>query len=295
MLTSSFYVVLGLTACAVLLGWAYFRSYRLARPSIGVINLEDVAFMVVVIVLVPYLYLALPLWVVATVFALAMLSILYIVCEPVIRSPWAIWAVALVFLATDVGANLHFGPNSTAFFLVNNAMLVLAVAGVANLWAQSGMKARDVALLGAGLALYDFIATSLLPLMTDLIGRLASIPFAPVITWGVEPYRVLVGLGDLLLAAVFPLTMVKGFGRGAGIAAISINLGSIAATMAYLQLANVRTMVPLMIVLGPLMALQYGYWVRRLGQERTMLQYTQAEPSNRRAVASAYSSARSSR
>jgi hypothetical protein len=46
MLTTSFYVVLGFSASAVLLGWAYFRTYQLARPSIGVINLADVAFMI---------------------------------------------------------------------------------------------------------------------------------------------------------------------------------------------------------------------------------------------------------
>ena len=35
------------------------------------------------------------------------------------------------------------------------------------------------------LALYDLIATSpLLPLMMDLIERLGSIPFAPVVSWG---------------------------------------------------------------------------------------------------------------
>jgi hypothetical protein len=70
----------------VLLGWVYFRNYQLARPSIGVLNLGDVAFMIGVIILIPYLYLALPLWLVAAIFALAMLSILLFVGEPLIRS-----------------------------------------------------------------------------------------------------------------------------------------------------------------------------------------------------------------
>jgi hypothetical protein len=59
---------------------------------------------------------------------------------------------------------------------------------------------------------------------------------------------------------------------------MAINLGAIAATMAFLQLAKVEVGVPLMTALGPLMVLQYGYWIRRLGRERTTWQYLQAEP-----------------
>jgi hypothetical protein len=282
MLTTSLYVVLAFTTSAVLLGWAYFRNYQLARPSIGVLNLGDVAFMIGVIILIPYLYLALPLWLVAAIFAMAMLSILYFTGEPVLRARWANWVVALLLLGADVGANLYFGATGATFFLVNNTVLVLAVVGVTSLWAQSGIKARDVAVLGGVLALYDLIATSLLPLMTDLIARLASIPFAPVVSWGVGADRFVIGLGDLLLATVFPLAMRKAFGRSVGIAAMAINLGTIAATLGFLQLARVEVGVPLMTALGPLMVLQYGYWMRKRGQERTTWQYLQTEPLDRR-------------
>jgi hypothetical protein len=158
--------------------------------------------------------------------------------------------------------------------------------GVTSLWAQSGIKARDVAVLGGVLALYDLIATSLLPLMIDLITRLASIPFAPILSWGVGPERFVIGLGDLLLATVFPLAMRKAFGRPAGIAAMAINLGAIAATMAFLQLARLEAAVPLMTGLGPLMVVQYAYWVRRRGQERTTWEYLQAEPLDHQRTAS---------
>jgi hypothetical protein len=129
---------------------------------------------------------------------------------------------------------------------------------------------------------YDLIATALLPLMTDLITRLASIPFAPVVSWGAGPERFVIGLGDLLLTAVFPLAMGKAFGRSAGIAAMAINLGAIAATMAFLQLARLEAAVPLMSGLGPLMVAQYAYWVLRRGQERTTWEYLRTEPLDRR-------------
>ena len=136
--------------------------------------------------------------------------------------------------------------------------------------------------LGGVLAIYDLIATSLMPLMIDLITRLASIPFAPVISWGIGHDRFVIGIGDLLLATVFPLAMRKAFGRSAGIAAMAINLGAIAATMAFLQLARLEVAVPLMTGLGPLMVLQYGYWARRRGPERTTWEYLRAEPLDRR-------------
>ena len=286
MLTTSFYVIMAFTASAVLLGWVYFRNYQTARPSIGVLNLGDVAFMIGVIILIPYLYLALPLWLVAAIFAMAMLSILHFVGEPLLRARWANWVVALSLIGADVWTNLYFGATSTAFFLVNNTVLVLAVVGVTSLWAQSGIKARDVAVLGGVLALYDLIATSLLPLMTDLITHLASIPFAPVVNWGVSHERFVIGIGDLLLATVFPLAMRKAFGRSAGIAAMVINLGAIAAAMAFLQLARLEAAVPLMTGLGPLMVVQYAYWVRRRGPERTTWEYLQAEPLDHQRTAS---------
>jgi hypothetical protein len=160
MLPTSFYVVLGFTASAVLVGWAYFRTYQLARPSIGVINFGDVAFMIGLIVLIPYLYLALPLWLVTAILTMAMLGILYFTGEPVLRARWAIWVVALLLLGSVVGANLHFGSRSTTFFLVNNIILVLAAVGVANLWAQSGMKAPSRSDRGNWLFRLSFAFTS---------------------------------------------------------------------------------------------------------------------------------------
>jgi len=281
MLHPSSYVVLGFTASALLLGWAYFRRYQITRPPIGVFGLGDIAVMIGAIVVVPYLYLALPLWLVAGFFALAVLSILYFTAEPVLRSRGAIWLVVLVLLGADIWSNLQLGPTSVPFLIINNTVLVLAIVGATNLWAQSGMKARDITVLAGVLVVYDLIATSLLPLTTDLFTRVASIPFAPLVAWGIGSDQLSIGLGDLLLATTFPLIMCKAFGRSAGIAAMAITLGTIAALMALIGLGNVYVAVPAMTVLGPLMILQYGYWLQRRGHERTTWQYLQTEPSNR--------------
>ena len=50
---------------AARLSWAYFRRYPVARPPIGVFNLRDVVVLLAAIALIPYLYLELPVAVVA--------------------------------------------------------------------------------------------------------------------------------------------------------------------------------------------------------------------------------------
>src|SRR5215218_6617027 len=135
-------VVVGCASSAVLLAWLYFRRYPVTRPPLGVVNLWDVAIMLGAIVLVPYLYLLLPLWLVAGLLAIGYLSVLYTVAEPVLRARAVIWLGVLSLLIADLAAARLFGAASLPFFAVNNALLMAVVVGVANLWAQSGMKAR---------------------------------------------------------------------------------------------------------------------------------------------------------
>src|SRR5262245_42477308 len=176
-------VVLGFAATTSLSSWAYFRRYQLTRPPIGVFNLWDIAVMIGGIILVPYLYLVFPLWLVASLLAFSMLSVLYVLWEPILRAHWAIWLVVLILIGADAGGAFWFGAKSRAFLTVNNVVLALAIVGITNLWAQSGMQARDLAVLAGALAVYDGIATWLLPLMSDLLSRVAGLPFAPLVAW----------------------------------------------------------------------------------------------------------------
>jgi hypothetical protein len=269
-------VVMACAAAAVLLAWAYFRRYRLTRPPIGVLDLRDVLFMVGGIVLVPYLYVALPRLAVAGLLALSAVSVLYFVWEPVLRARWAIWLAVLVLAAADIGAAARFGATSVPFFAVNDLVMLLAVAGIANLWAQSGLKARDAAALAAALTIYDYVATWRLSVMNDLFTRLSGLPFALMVAWpvGDQGLWLGIGFGDLLLAAAFPLVMRKAYGRPAGLTALAVSIGTLAAVIAYPW----RETFPVMIVLGPLMLLQYAAWARRSGRERTTWQYLRDEP-----------------
>ena len=266
------------------LSWRYFRRYQMTRPPLGVFSLGDVAFMLGSIIVIPYLYLSIPRWIVATLLLLSASSLLYFVFEPVLRVRWAIGAVTLSLVLTDLGAAWGMGAQSLMFVIVNNLVQILSVVGITVLWAQSGMKARDLAILALALAVYDFVFTTQLPLMADLFHRLSGLPFAPLVTWPLENAGqwLGIGLGDLLLAAAFPLVMRKAFGRPAGLAALLSGLG-VLALLLVLPMSDALTKIfPVMVVLGPLMGLQYLYWRRQHGAERTMRQYLLAEPTENR-------------
>jgi hypothetical protein len=287
-MTLAILIVFVHAAAVVLGGSLYFRRYTIQRPPIGVFNLWDVTFMLGSIVLIPYLYLILPRWLAAGVLGLGALGILYFMLEAVLLARRLIWPLVIIVLAADVGAALWLDSQSIAFFAINNMVQILVVIGVTNTWAQSGMKARDAAVLGAALVIYDFLFTSILPLMTNLFSHLAGLPFAPMVLWPYQPGQPFpaetihwlgIGLGDLLLATVFPLVMRKAYGRRAGLTALVTGLGAIVPIMLRPWLGVDIPMFPVMVVLGPLMGLQYVYWRRRCGPERTTRQYLQVEPS----------------
>ena len=226
--------------------------------------------------------LALPLWMVGGLLLIGGLSTLYFTWEPVLRPTWACWLATVALVGIDLTAWLWLGKQASPWWhAINNVFVILCVVGITNLWAQSGMKARDAAILAGALAIYDLVATALLPLMGDLFIRLAKLPVRPLVSSPIDSAGqfAAMGLGDLLPAAAFPLVMRKAFGRSAGLAAMAIGLGAIAALILGPIWGLHVEIFPVMVVLGPLMVLQYAYWRRRRGpEERTTWQYLQVEP-----------------
>jgi hypothetical protein len=248
----------------------------MTRAPVGVFNLRDVACVLGGIIAVPYLYLALPRWLVAGLLILSLSGLIYYTCEPVLRARWSAGLVTCGLVAVELATAQLAGGTSAAFLGANNLVLIVVIVGLANLWAQSGMRARDAAGLAAGLTVYDFIATAQLPMMGDLFRHLAGLPFSPLLAWSIDPagHWLGLGLGDVLLAATCPLVLRKAFGRRAGLTALLLAGVALGA----LLLAPLPGIFPVMIVLGPLMVAQYGFWARRSGAERTTWQYRQAEP-----------------
>lgn len=277
-------VILLSALAAICLSWFYFRHATIARPPIGVTNAWDITFLMAGILIIPYLYLLLPLWLVTAVLCLETGSLIYFIGEPLVQARPVLWLLAITLVAADVAAAVMYGVHSSVFYVVNNLVLVLVVVGCSNIWAQGGMQARHAAVLAGYLAVYDLIFTTLLPVTDNLFARLAGLPFAPLFAWsaGAQGQWLALGLGDVLLAAVFPLVMHKAFGRRAGIMAMLVALAVICLLLV-LPLAGLPLATfPVMVVLGPLMIAEYIYWIRRCQAERTTVEYVTATTTNPR-------------
>jgi hypothetical protein len=275
-MTGASAVVVTFSAVGILFSSLYFRRFRIARPPIGVFNLRDLVYMMLGVVLVPFLYLVLPIWSVAALLILSAASLLYFTWEPVVRTRWATWLATIAVLGADIWSALQYSLSSQAFSLVNDVVVVIIVVGVTNLWAQSGMKAREVTILSGGLMIYDFTATTLLPFMGDVMERLVGLPLSPQVAWGTQhtAFYASIGLGDLLMASIFPMIMRKAYGPAAGYSSIAISIAAILGMF----VTPIGTMFPAMIILAPLAIVQYVYWLRRYGAERSTQEYLQMEP-----------------
>jgi hypothetical protein len=182
-------------------------------------------------------------------------------------------------VVADIVLAREAGTASLEYLAVNNGVLILSVVAVTNVWAQSGLRARDLAILGGALVVYDFVATSLLPLTDELIARLSGLPFTPVLAWPVGHDQWLgIGLGDVLFATAGPLVFRKAFGRAAGLLAIVLAVGAIGTVFLGGVLGWLPGTFPVMVVLGPLLVAQYLVWIRGRGHERTTAQYLRDEP-----------------
>lgn len=270
-------VVAGQAIATILLGWVYFGRWQIQRPPVGVMNLGDVLIVLGGVAAIPLLYLAAPTWMVAALLAFGALGAVYVAVEPVLRWRRACWIVIASLVVGEAASLTMAGPGTTVAFAINNLALMCGVIGVSNLWAQSGLKARDTAILGGGLTAYDVIATSYLPLMSDLFDHLSGLPFAPIVGWpAADGGWVGIGLGDLVVATVFPLVMRKAYGRSAGL------LGLLSAPLLIVGIFGFGVLTglaifPVMAVLGPAIVIQYLWWARRLGRERSTIQYRRAE------------------
>src|SRR5207302_172393 len=78
-----------------------------------------------------------------------------------------IWLAAVGLVATDVVVSLTVHAGASWVLAVNDLELVALAVFVTNMLVQSGMRARDLAFVVSGLAVYDVIATTFLGLMGD--------------------------------------------------------------------------------------------------------------------------------
>ncbi|MEV7405328.1 hypothetical protein AB0N93_33660 [Streptomyces sp. NPDC091267] len=278
--------LVGLNCCVAAVtaaGAAYFGRVRMPRPPVGRYELPDVAVVSAVVVAAPLFYLELPRVVVAVVFGLVLCAALQFTLAPLFGGGRA-WAVALGSVAATAGC--AFTDRPLAVMALTDVLLGIAVVGVANMWAQSGMSSAHAAWFAGALACYDLVATGLTSVMDRFATQVMGLPFAPLlaVTRGDPP--VALGLGDLLLLVLFPLVALKAFGRAAGLLAAGIGLAVSATVSLLFALGTLTGAFPLLTALGPLIVVQHVLWVRARGAERTVAEWRAGAP---RAAAAATS------
>lgn len=271
---------LGLSLVA---GVLYLRRVRIDRPPVGVFNGRDILIVGALLTVLPVVYLHIPTAVLVGTFALLSTAIVYFALNPLMGSRSG-WAIAIVLVVVDIAA-AHVGRESAPWIFagVNNLALAVAVVGVSNLWVQSGIRARHVAMLGTGLALYDLVATLALPMMGQFVERISTLPLAPMLTWGSGDGQVGIGLGDLLFLIVWTLVAEKAFSRRAALAAAALGMAFTFGLFITFWFDLVNRPLPAMVALGPVAAFHYYLLIRRFERERTFAEYLASVISGRAA------------
>src|SRR5450631_1646057 len=135
--TISVLVILFLSAVCLGMGWIYFEAVQIQRPPIGVMNRNDVLWIFLLTILIPILYLALPMNVVIVIVVLAAISLAYVTLEPLFRSLVLRWIVVLTLISANLIATAILGVSHPVTMAINNLNFIITAIGIANLWAQA--------------------------------------------------------------------------------------------------------------------------------------------------------------
>ena len=119
---SAILLVFAHVVLVVLAGFAYLGRFRVERPPVGVLNLRDVAFAAVVLVVVPPLYLRIPRLLVGAILVVVGVGVLSFTLGPLLGRLWGL-AAAAALVAVDVALALGAGGHSAAFLVVNNLLV----------------------------------------------------------------------------------------------------------------------------------------------------------------------------
>jgi hypothetical protein len=249
----------------VLSGLGYFARVRLPRPPVGRFNRSDVIIMSCLLVVLPFGYLLVPDEVVSAVFAVMFFAAVQLTLAPLLGGrPAGVIALALV-AGTAAAALLGY---DAAVLVLNGVLIAVAVVGVTNLWAQTGMTAAHAAALAGVLIGYDLLATGVGSVTARFLAEVTGHPFAPLLAVTAGPAPIGLGLGDCLMLTLWPLVASKAFGKSAGRLGAAVGVVLLVAVQAALLAGIGPATSPFMVVLGPAIVVQYLAWRRIRGAER---------------------------
>lgn len=270
---------------APLLSLLYFRRVRLERPALGVFNTRDILLILVFILSLPFLYLVLPSFVLTGMLALTFSSALYIALRPFLR-PLYLWPLVAFLLVGDIVVTRTLMGTTQGwqvYWAFNNLIVLGAVVGISNLYVQGGMRMRQVVWFSFILACYDLFFDLVVPVSAHLADRFHGQPLDAAMGWIAGPYSSNLGIGDILIFALFTISAYKGFGRrGMFASVVTISLcGALLPSLSSLLIlplvrGGIGITIPVQTFFGPFAVLTY-YLLLRSGPERSMARWLSAE------------------
>jgi hypothetical protein len=274
-------VLIGAVATC-LFATGYLRRIRLERPAVGTFNGRDVVVLFVFIVTLPVLYLVLPHWALTTFLVLTFVASLSIGYRPVLR-PGLLWpAIGLL-----IGINIWVARTSLGtvggwqfYWAETSVIVLLGASAVANLYVQGGMQLRHVAWFALFLAGYDLTFSVVIPLTPLLADAFIGYPLDPSIGMRLGIYNANIGIGDLLVYALYTIAALKAYGPAAWRVAFGVVVvfGSLGPGLAPLVLdavtrGNNNFVVPAQTFFGIPAFIVFLLLRRRYGAERTVQQF----------------------
>lgn len=268
----------GIPACALL----YFHHARLPRPPIGVFDHTDLWTICLAIMVLPLLYLVMPVPLLTSLFALLFFNVLYQGWRAMFPRLVAV-LLALVLIGADILAALeippHWQPSPSAHWIANDLVMVLVVVVAANLYVQLGMRMRHITVLALFLACYDGLFAWGIPLTPLLATHFGGTVFDPVFGFSIGNVQGFYGIGDLFVFALVVTVVYKGFGISGVLVSFALVacFGILFPTLGLPLLVTLLgwrpiTLVPVQVFFGPAVCL-LSVWLARRSQERSMSQW----------------------
>jgi hypothetical protein len=273
----------------------YFRRVRMERPPVGTFNGRDIVILLAFIVTLPFLYALLPNWLITCLLVITFASSLFIGYRPLLGATGA-WLGIGLLIGLNIWTSHHLMGTTGGWQLWWAELSVLVGLGsiaVANLYVQGGMKLRYVAWLSLGLAVYDIVFATVLPLTDKLVAGYLANPLDPLLgmRFGIDNYGV--GLGDLLIYSLFLTASYKAYGARAARIAFGLIVVVGAGVTAFVPFllnfldTQLDLLVPSQAFFGPAAFLCYLWMKRRYGRERTMGEYLASVDAPARTAAAA--------
>jgi len=260
----------------------YLRRITLDRPAIGTFNGRDIRVLFVFIVFLPLLYALLPHWALTCFLSITFASALSIGLRPLL-GPAALWLT----VGTLIGASIWLSRTMLGTvwgwqlsWLEGDLLVTLAAVAIANLYVQGGMKLKHVSWFALTLGVYDVLFTTVLPVNSHLAEEFLGWPLDPSFGMRFGLYNATIGIGDLLVYALFLIAAFKAYGRLAGRVAMGLivvfGVGAVAAAPLVLDnfiTARTDVAIPAQTLFGPAAFVAYLWMRRRYGRERTMQEF----------------------